>query len=331
MADPAASTRARAQISWLTAHNAAANQIGASTIHENLTANRVISGMQRRLGLPNKKSPALMGHEMVQLVELLTRLLAQAQEIQRAHEARPGLRHPLQPPYATCGTGRDEVTLHPVTVSSMLQWVTMAYFGFLRSGEYLRVQAAQVIADFGTEAVAKAEVHPLLAQQLYDKSGQQRLQYLLFDLNGPTKTNQTGAAKVVIFGNPQCGLPVFDNAVRHARLLWSSSLLAGPWICDGGGEVIPVQVVLRGLLRPLLSRLATSGAVPRLRSFKVQDFSLNTMRRGGNSHAADMGAERWMRCGHGRWSAGAGGGGLHMIDYYDEISVGRRLLVTACM
>jgi site-specific DNA-cytosine methylase len=315
----------------LTAHNAAANQIGASTIHENLTANRVISGMQRRLGLPNKKSPALMGHEMVQLVELLTRLLAQAQEIQRAHEARPGLRHPLQPPYATCGTGRDEVTLHPVTVSSMLQWVTMAYFGFLRSGEYLRVQAAQVIADFGTEAVAKAEVHPLLAQQLYDKSGQQRLQYLLFDLNGPTKTNQTGAAKVVIFGNPQCGLPVFDNAVRHARLLWSSSLLAGPWICDGGGEVIPVQVVLRGLLRPLLSRLATSGAVPRLRSFRVQDFSLNTMRRGGNSHAADMGAERWMRCGHGRWSAGAGGGSLHMIDYYDEISVGRRLLVTACM
>ena len=192
------------------------------------------------------------------------------------------------------------------------------------------MRAAQVISDLGSDEQAQQEVPSALGTQLRERSGQERLSYVSYDLNGPTKTQQHATAIVVVFGNPRSGLPLYDNAVQHAHLLWATELLDGAWICDEDGAVIPPSRILRSWLRPMLARLAADGTVPRLSSFWAQDFTLNTMRRGGNSHAADMGAERWMRCGHGRWSAGTKGG-LHMIDYYDEISLGRRLLVTACM
>ena len=90
---------------------------------------------------------------------------------------------------------------------------------------------------------------------------------------------------------------------------------------------------LRRVLRPSLRTVCSSERCPLLADVDIDKITLDSLRRGGNTHAADRGVERWQRCGHGRWSAGKDerGSSVAMVDLYDQISQGRRLLVTARM
>ena len=64
----------------------------------------------------------------------------------------------------------------------------------------------------------------------------------------------------------------------------------------------------------------------------LSKYTLNTFRRGGNSHARNRGAKRWECTAHGRWEGQWGKrDALAMTDLYDAAGTDRKLVVTSVM
>ena len=99
------------------------------------------------------------------------------------------------------------------------------------------------------------------------------------------------------------------------------------------GSTMDSHFFLTTYLRPAFLRLQDSASVgPALRSIRLRAVTTNSLRRGGNTAAANGLVPGFMRRGHGRWRAAKRGQvRLEMVDLYDEVGIERQLSVSYLM
>jgi hypothetical protein len=198
-----------------------------------------------------------------------------------------------------------------------LVYIETAFLGFLRPSEPMSLQREHVRDMMCPPARAKKKgVKP----------------FVCLPLMGPTKTLAYAAAGVVICWETQSKVAVGEHVEALLRSYDESSTAEGPLFTHGAEErEWTARHALQNVLRPSLKALQREGLggscdVP------VPLFTLNTFRRGGNSHARDRGAERWQCTAHGRWEGQfEQRDSLAMCDLYDAAGTDRRLKVTSRM
>jgi hypothetical protein len=81
-----------------------------------------------------------------------------------------------------------------------------------------------------------------------------------------------------------------------------------------------------------LRKLQESGCLDE--KVEVKEYTSNTFRRGGSTHALGRGATRMQCTAHGRWESeweSRGGGGVAVVDLYDATGTDRKLTITTKM
>lgn len=198
-----------------------------------------------------------------------------------------------------------------------LVYVEIAFLGFLRPSEPLMLQR---------EHVRTMMCPPRRAQ----RKGVEP--FVCLPLLGPTKSLAYAAAGVVICWETQSKVAIGEHMEALLQTYERDGAPEGPLFTQGTEErAWTTHHALHRVLRPDLRAMQEEGRggsedVP------VQLFTLNTFRRGGNSHARDRGAERWHCTAHGRWEGQyEERDSLAMSDLYDAAGTDRRLGITQRM
>jgi hypothetical protein len=303
--------------------------LGQRALGENRFAKAFLDGFRKRTGALTKQTRALRIGELKALLADWEQRLKAAKAVHRARDAKV---EGKKPSYHKL----EDLVLTPVLCSSVLAHFSVAFHGFMRASEYQLLDRERVATGLRDAVLTAREMDQPMRDQVSKAAGQEQgypTTCVSLTLDGPTKSSADAPASLALIGTTASGVNIFKYVQDHVRMLSSEGVPGSEWIVDAAGKMLTTQTLLRKVLRPSLKAIKSSGRCPMLADVDVDRMSLNCLRRGGNTHAADRGVERWQRCGHGRWSAGKDGRGssVAMVDLYDQISLGRRLLVTARM
>jgi len=302
---------------------------GKEPLGSNRFAEAFLDGFRKRTGALANQTRALRIGELQALLADWEGRLKVAEHAEATHTPSGGHRKPAYEKL-------EGLVLTPTLCSSVLAHFSVAYHGFMRASEYQLLDRERVTLGLrGPEATA-AEMDAPMQEQVAKAAGQETgypTTSVSLTLHGPTKSSADAPATLALVGTTASGVTIFNYVRDHALHLDANKVPGSEWIVNDKGKLLTTAMLLRKVLRPSLRAIRASGRCPLLADVDIDKITLNSLRRGGNTHAADRGVERWQRCGHGRWSAGKDGRGssVAMVDLYDQISLGRRLLVTARM
>ena len=192
----------------------------------------------------------------------------------------------------------------------------LSFLGFLRPGEQVCMQREDV------------------KDMLCDPSracGLGVLPFVCLPLLGGTKNNTTAPCGVVVCWETASTLRVGDHVQCLLTMYEAAGRREGPLLTHGaGGTGWTRSFALHRVLRPALRKLQEIGSLPA--TVDVKEYTSNTFRRGGNTHALDRGVTRPQCTAHGRWeSQWESREGLAMVDLYDATGTDRKLDVTTKM
>jgi hypothetical protein len=193
----------------------------------------------------------------------------------------------------------------------------LSFLGFLRPAEQVCLRREDVRTMLCTPARARGlGVQP----------------FVVLPLLGATKTSPTEAAGIVVAWVTASGLRVGEHVEELLRMYEEDGEEEGALLTQGRSRRAWTKAfALHRVLRPTLARLQASGRGIEARA-DLKEYTSNTYRRGGNSHALDRGVTRLECTAHGRWESNwEGRGGLAMVDLYDATGTDRKLKVTTKM
>jgi hypothetical protein len=193
----------------------------------------------------------------------------------------------------------------------------LSFLGFLRPGEQVCMKREDVQAMICPPDRAEGlGVEP----------------FVVLPLLGATKTSPTEAAGVVVAWVTASGLRVGEHVTELLQMYKDDGEEEGALLTHGRAKrAWSKAFALHRVLRPALRKLQADGRGIEPEA-KLKEYTSNTFRRGGNSHALDRGVTRHQCTSHGRWeSKWEGRGGLSMVDLYDATGTDRKLVVTSKM
>jgi hypothetical protein len=157
------------------------------------------------------------------------------------------------------------------------------------------------------------------------------LPFVCLPLLGGTKNNTTAPSGVEVCWETASTLRVGDHVQCLLAMYEAAGRREGPLLTHGaGGTGWTRSFALHRVLRPTLRKLQEVGSLPAI--VDVKEYTSNTFRRGGNTHALDRGVTRPQCTAHGRWeSEWESREGLAMVDLYDATGTDRKLDVTTKM
>jgi len=188
----------------------------------------------------------------------------------------------------------------------------VSFLGFLRPAEQTMMQR---------EDVAHMLCNPSLAAKRGVKP------FVVLPLMGPTKTSTNEAAGVVICWTTRGGIRVGEHVAALLGMYAVDGEPTGALFTHGpSGRAWTPTYALHHVVRPAIGTLRERGEGDTSVT-PLQSYTLNTFRRGGNSHARDRGAKRWECTAHGRWE-----GQWEKRDVrYDAAGTDQKLVVTSAM
>jgi hypothetical protein len=187
----------------------------------------------------------------------------------------------------------------------------MSFLCFLRGNEPYQLNLVQVQRDLVTVDVARI---------------QRCTPHFVGDFS-VTKTMRSASVRIACVLLSQAGINLGSFLIPFLVLRQRLPLLASPRLfVQHSGVLFTSRFFLHVFLRPALLELQASGTHGgELHGVEVDvRITTNSLRRGGNTAAANAGVRRELRMGQARWKAPMG----QMVDHYDEVGLERQLSVS---
>ena len=187
----------------------------------------------------------------------------------------------------------------------------LSFLCFLRGNEAYQLNLAQVQGDLVTMDTARVR----------------RCTPHFVGVFSVTKTMRDHAVRIACVLLSQAGIDLGFFLIPFLVLRQRLPLLLSPRLfVQHSGVLFNSRFFLHVFLRPVLHELQTSGAHGgELHGVEIDvRITTNSLRRGGNTAAANAGVRRELRMGHARWKAPMG----QMVDHYDEVGLERQLSVS---
>lgn len=187
----------------------------------------------------------------------------------------------------------------------------LSFLCFLRGNEAYQLNLAQVQGDLVTMDTARVR----------------RCTPHFVGVFSVTKTMRDHAVRIACVLLSQAGIDLGSFLIPFLVLRQRLPLLSSPRLfVQHSGALFNSRFFLHVFLRPALHEVQTSGAHGgELHGVEIDvRITTNSLRRGGNTAAANAGVRRELRMGHARWKAPMG----QMVDHYDEVGLERQLSVS---
>ena len=187
----------------------------------------------------------------------------------------------------------------------------VSFLCFLRGNEPYQLNLAQVLGDLVTMTVAR----------------RRRCTPHFLGNFSVTKTMRSASVQIACVLLSKAGIDLGSFLIPFLVLRQRLPLVASPRLfIQLDGAPFSSRFFLHACLRPTLKLLQAAGTHGgELHEVDIDTrITTNSLRRGGNTAAANAGVRRELRMGQARWKAPMG----QMVDHYDEVGLERQLSVS---